>query len=514
MQVGKARRSGTLRTYLVTIHLLGHLILGIVFVANNASGSRISSLAHVYAWPGIEDPPNDVSNLCVKPLLAGHYFGDFQSDYCRFQTGNIYGTAPSPTAVLADTQSKESGSPTRTQYNDDQLDLYSEEFGRIEQSRQLSASELTDLERLKSMVFSGQLDETTSSKVVSQLSHRPSWYPPSFYLVTWPILAIEPMSLSFGSTLLLSMLLWIPCLMVYRMTKLQILSQVLIFYPFFVAVFRGNIGWILATPLLAIFLTLRSNASHYQWLPLLAAICLKPQMCLLALVFIATGQIRPLIKTVIGVITVNGLGAVVFMGNSKELFDFLERIAARQEVNLRIGLLFHYQAIIDSIQFFLGNALSATQLLRIPTLVLLALVITIVVRKRVQHLRSGVQKDSTQFAGWLGESDTALLLVLTSLSVLAGEPAGLYALSPFAAITLTRQHSDGLRAAITVICFPLLVPTSLESLKHLIGDPSDSGELLFHGSVGTIVSGLILLTIALGQSPKLSRRDLLEEGDS
>jgi hypothetical protein len=498
----------------VTIHILGHLSLGIVLMANNASGGTIGSLVHVYAWPGIEDPPNDVSHLCVKPLLAGHYFGDFQSDYCRFQTGNIYGTAPSPTAVLADTQSKESGAPTRTQYNDDELDLYSEEFRRIEQSRQLSASELTDLESLKSMVFSGQLDETTSSKVISRLSHRPSWYPPSFYLVTWPILAIESMSLSFGITLLLSMLLWIPCLMVCRMTKLQILSQILIFYPFFVAVFRGNIGWILATPLLAIFLTLRSNASHYQWLPLFAAICLKPQLCLLALVFVAARQIRPLINTMIGTIIVNGLGAVVLMGNSEEFFGFLERIAARQEVNLRIGLLFDYQAITDSLLFFFGNAFPTTQPFWITTLVSLALVITIVVHKRVQHLRSGVQKNSTQLASWLGESDSALLLVLASLSVLLSEPAGLYALSPFAAVTLTRQHSDSLRAAITVLCSPLLVPTSLESLKHLIENPSDSGELLFHGSVGTIVSGLILMTIALSQSPKLLRRDFLEAGDS
>jgi hypothetical protein len=500
--------------YLVTIHLLGHLILGIVFVANNASGSRISSLAHVYAWPGVKDPPNDVSNLCVKPLLAGHYFGDFQSDYCRFQTGNIYGATPSPTAVLTDTQSKKSGSPTRTQYNDDQLDLFSEEFGRIEQGRQLSAPELADLQSLKSMVFSGQLDKVTSTEVISQLSHHPSWYPPSFYLVTWPILAIESMSLSFGVTLLLSMMLWIPCLMVCRMTRLQILSQVLILYPFFVAVFRGNIGWILATPLLAIFLTLRSNANRYQWLPLLVAICLKPQLCLLALIFVAARQIRPLINTVIGIVTMNGLGAIVLMDHSEEFFSFLERITGRQDVNLRIGLLFHYQAIIDSIRFSLENAFHAPQFFQIPTLLLLALVMTIVVRKRVQHLRSSVQINPTQFAGWLGESDTPLLLVLASLSVLASEPAGLYALSPFAAITLTRQHSDSFRAAITVLCSPLLVPTSLESLEHLIGDPSDSGELLFHGSVGTIVSGLILLTLALGQSPKFSKSGSPKQSDS
>jgi hypothetical protein len=210
----------------------------------------------------------------------------------------------------------------------------------------------------------------------------------------------------------------------------------------------------------------------------------------------------------------NGLGAIVLMDHSEEFFSFLERITGRQDVNLRIGLLFHYQAIIDSIRFSLENAFHAPQFFQIPTLLLLALVMTIVVRKRVQHLRSSVQINPTQFAGWLGESDTPLLLVLASLSVLASEPAGLYALSPFAAITLTRQHSDSFRAAITVLCSPLLVPTSLESLEHLIGDPSDSGELLFHGSVGTIVSGLILLTLALGQSPKFSKSGSPKQSDS
>ena len=68
--------------YLVAVLVLSALVL----LAHTALNTYFGSQESAFPYLTIEGPtgPNDIGPLdCLNKMWGGHYFGDFQSEYCR-----------------------------------------------------------------------------------------------------------------------------------------------------------------------------------------------------------------------------------------------------------------------------------------------------------------------------------------------------------------------------------------------------------------------------------------------
>lgn len=83
---GRFLLGASLRVVCLVVLIVIVLIANDVLRDSNAFTSHFKNLVRP-----IDDAPGDVVGDCAKPILIGHYFGDFQSEYCRFQHGSIYG---------------------------------------------------------------------------------------------------------------------------------------------------------------------------------------------------------------------------------------------------------------------------------------------------------------------------------------------------------------------------------------------------------------------------------------
>ena len=75
--------------YLVTVLVLSALVL----VADTALNTYFGSQESAFPYLTVEGPtgPNDIGPLdCLNKMWGGHYFGDFQSEYCRMRQVTPY----------------------------------------------------------------------------------------------------------------------------------------------------------------------------------------------------------------------------------------------------------------------------------------------------------------------------------------------------------------------------------------------------------------------------------------
>lgn len=468
------------------------LILLLSFAGLAGGRHGLGTVLSSYVLP-INDLPGDVSPTCARPLVLGHYFGDFQSDFCRAKIGRIY-SQTGGIEVITELKSRYKSSPSypNSKYVSKLSPSLHLAIERVGLNLDLSSSEVN---ALTYAIESGGIPPDIAVSEIEKLLTKPSWYPPSFYIITWPIYLANSLVVSFAITILIALSLWIVVIR-SRVLRPAWTTTVLAVLPIAFGFLRGNTGWILATPLFALFL-FRQRSGDSGWVFLLMASALKPQLALLTLVFAVNRQFRSLIYVLGGLITLNVAGALVFINSKSELLQLVGRYSGTVPsadglrydlkslfVKLQISKL--DQRLISSI-FNDGGQVTINRVLIVTILSMVTLYLVILVLPQ-EALKIRLDKrpclDSGEF-----------ILVLTVAALIGTAPTFFYSLGLLTVILMIVPLATMQRSILSIVCLPILIPPQFFIEPTIALNSTLYRSYIYETSIGSIVNGLLLLYI-------------------
>jgi len=390
-------------------------------LSKNVDALRNAILIVGHPW---SDEPGDAPKDCITPIVGEHFFGDFQSEYCRLIKNDVY----------ADTNDSDVTPPSR-------------QF-------------------------------------------------PSYFLFLAPFMVFGDVSGAFWSALITVGVLVATATSRLRVNLSSYWPAML---PAAMAIYRGNLMWIVASVFIMIWAIKKDSPSGWVWIALAAMI--KPHLLLFSTWYLYSREVRRFalvigffvlgqyvsasilfsdVPVVLGILQQTLFGGSVLLSS-----DF--RLGIRSDIAVLIAL---FDNIVDFSNYATANEVPAPVEIKhwyatVPVAVILLFFVFIVSTSRPRRLIA-----ESQFASFLA--------LVSSLCVLVAGPSFYYSLLPLAICMIASRQLLVVRFLTTLALLPLLIPIPIASRSKLdLHEYSSYSEFGWQSwTFFSVLSALALVLIA------------------